>query len=383
MQVTKVFYKTLRALADKKPLIVSYGGSSSSKTVSAMQPLFLLAHKTNNLQIFFFAKTVPKLKTTLIEDFKRHVSGYDYFTKNFHRQDSYLLIPETNSKINFVSADDPDKYRGVRADYHFFDEINTFRHGHAVFKELYPRQRISTIIAFNPSEKFWITDYMNDADCAVIHSTFQDNQFVPTQTVLNLQKLAKKDENFKRVYIDGEWGVLEGQVYKYKENWFICDELTESYDYKIFGLDFGYSNDPTTVIELRINEKEKTIHEKEHLYKTELLNTEIATILKGILKEDDRIIADSAEPKSIKEIRRTGVKIIGAIKGADSIKYGIAKVKEYDVYVTKDSHNLINEKQNYKYKQDKLSGEFVSIPEDKNNHLMDAERYALTRFNIK
>ena len=383
MQITQVFKKTLRALTDKVPLIVTYGGSSSSKTVSAMQVLFLLAQNNDNLQIFFFAKTVPKLKTTLIEDFKRYVVDHDYFTRHFHRQDSYLLIPTTKSKINFVSADDPDKYRGVRADYHFFDEVNTFRHGHAIFKELYPRQRISTIIAFNPSEKFWITDYMNDKDCTVIHSTFLDNQFVPAQTVSNLQKLANKDENFKRVYIDGEWGVLEGQVYKFKTNWFICDELTEDYDFRIFGLDFGYTNDPTTLIELRINEKEKTIHEKEHLYKTGLLNSDIADILKGILKEDDKVIADSAEPKSIKEIRRTGVKIIGAIKGPDSIKYGINKVKEYEVYITADSKNLINEKQSYKYKEDKLTGEFISIPEDKNNHLMDAERYALTRFNIK
>ena len=383
MQITKVFKKTLKAVTDKVPLIVTYGGSSSSKTVSAMQVLFLLAQNKPNLQIFFFAKTVPKLKTTLIEDFKRYVSGPDYFIKNFHRQDSYLLIPKTNSKINFVSADDPDKFRGVRADYHFFDEINTFRYGLAIFKELFARQRISTIVAFNPSEKFWITDYMNDADCEVIHSTYLDNQFVPQQTIENLQKLAQKDENFKRVYIDGEWGVLEGQVYKYKENWFICDELTEDYDFRIFGLDFGYTNDPTTLIELRINEKEKTIHEKEHLYSTGLINSEIADILKGILKEDDRVIADSAEPKSIKEIRRTGVKIIGAIKGPDSIKYGIAKVKEYEVYVTSDSKNLINEKQSYKYKEDKLTGDFISIPEDKYNHLMDAERYALTRFNIK
>jgi phage terminase large subunit len=380
MELTEVFYKTMNAVTDKVPLIVTYGGSSSSKTVSAMQVLFLLAQNNDNLQIFFFAKTVPKLKTTLIEDFKRYVVDHDYFTRHFHRQDSYLLIPKTKSKINFVSADDPDKYRGVRADYHFFDEVNTFRHGHAIFKELYPRQRISTIIAFNPSEKFWITDYMDDSDCTVIHSTFLDNQFVPAQTVSNLQKLANKDENFKRVYIDGEWGVLEGQVYKFKTNWFICDKLTDDYDFRIFGLDFGYTNDPTTLIELRINEKEKTIHEKEHLYKTGLLNSDIADILKGILKEDDKVIADSAEPKSI---RRTGVKIIGAIKGPDSIKYGINKVKEYEVYVTADSKNLINEKQSYKYKEDKLTGEFISIPEDKSNHLMDAERYALTRFNIK
>ena len=101
------------------------------------------------------------------------------------------------------------------------------------------------------------------------------------------------------------------------------------------------------------------------------------------MKEDDRCVADSAEPKSIKEIRRTGIKVTPAVKGPDSIKYGIAKVKEYDVYVTADSKNLINEKQNYKYKQDKLTGDFVSIPEDKNNHLLDSERYALTRFNIK
>ena len=380
MELTDVFYKTFKAISERKPLIVTYGGSSSSKTVSAMQALFMRAKDTSNLQIFFFAKTVPKLKTTLIEDFKRYVSGPDFFTKNFHRQDSFLLIPETNSKINFVSADDPDKYRGVRADYHFFDEINTFRYGLAIFKELFARQRISTIVAFNPSEKFWITDYMNDDDCEVIHSTYLDNQFVPQQTVINLQKLALKDENFKRVYIDGEWGVLEGQVYKYKTNWFICDKLTEDYDFRVWGLDFGFTNDPTTLIELRINKKQNTIHEKEHLYHTHLSNYEIATKLKEVLGKNEYVVADSAEPKSISEIRRLGVNILSANKGADSIKFGIGKVKTYDVYVTRDSKNLINEKRSYKYLQDKLTGEFVNETEDKNNHLMDAERYAITKF---
>ena len=381
MELTEVFYKTIEALGNETPLIVTYGGSSSSKTVSAMQALFLLAQNSDNLQIFFFAKTVPKLKTTLIEDFKRYVSGADYFIENFHRQDSYLLIPKTNSKINFVSADDPDKFRGVRADYHFFDEINTFRYGLAIFKELFARQRISTIVAFNPSEKFWITDYMNDSDCEVIHSTYLDNQFVPQQTIENLKKLAQKDENFKRVYIDGEWGVLEGQVYKYKENWFICDELTEDYDFRVFGLDFGYTNDPTTIIELRINEKEKTIYEKEHLYKTGLLNSDIAEVLKNVMDENSYCIADSAEPKSIADIRKYDINILGAKKGADSIISGINKVKDYDVYVTSESKNLINEKQSYKYVEDKLTGEFINKTEDKNNHLMDAERYALTKFN--
>jgi len=381
MELTEVFYKTIEALGNETPLIVTYGGSSSSKTVSAMQALFLLAQNSDNLQIFFFAKTVPKLKTTLIEDFKRYVSGADYFIENFHRQDSYLLIPKTNSKINFVSADDPDKFRGVRADYHFFDEINTFRYGLAIFKELFARQRISTIVAFNPSEKFWITDYMNDSDCEVIHSTYLDNQFVPQQTIENLKKLAQKDENFKRVYIDGEWGVLEGQVYKYKENWFICDKLTEDYDFRVFGLDFGYTNDPTTIIELRINEKEKTIYEKEHLYKTGLLNSDIAEVLKNVMDENSYCIADSAEPKSIADIRKYDINILGAKKGADSIISGINKVKDYDVYVTSESKNLINEKQSYKYVEDKLTGEFINKTEDKNNHLMDAERYALTKFN--
>jgi len=162
--------------------------------------------------------------------------------------------------------------------------------------------------------------------------------------------------------------------------------MIKDYDFRVFGLDFGYTNDPTTIIELRINQKDKTIHEKEHLYKTHQSNKDIANKLIEIMKPTDYCVADSAEPKSIADIRDRisihSLNITGAVKGADSIRNGINKVKEFDVYVTEESKNLIEEKQTYKYIQDKYTGEFLNKPEDKNNHLMDAERYALTKFSF-
>jgi phage terminase large subunit len=381
LKVTDIYERTIDAIADKKSVIVSYGGSSSGKTVAAMQVLFTLALKFPDLQIFFFAQTIKKLENTLIEDFKRYVSGTAYFLKHYHKQDKFILIPKTNSKINFLSADDPDKYLGVRSDYLLFDEVNTYRYGSKIFKNLFARCRKTSILTFNPADKFWVTDYMAEDYCQVIHSTYKDNQFVPERTIKNLIDLGKKDENFKRVYLNGEWGALEGLIYKFKDNWDYCEKLPEKYDLKVFAIDFGYTNDPTTIIELRILDSAKEIYEKEHCYSAGLLNSDIIDKLKSIEGvKGSIIVADSAEPKSIAEIRKAGLDIYGAVKGADSIRAGIAKVKEYMVFVEKSSKNLIKEKMSYKYVQDKHSEKFTEVAEDKNNHLLDAERYGLTKF---
>jgi PBSX family phage terminase large subunit len=211
MKTNNVFDTTLDAIL-RNPIVVSYGGSSSGKTVSYLQSLFLLARAKKNLQIYCFAKTVPKLRTTLYDDMQRYVCGLDFWINNFSKGENALIF-NNGSKIIFMPADDPDKFVGVRSDYILFDEINTYRKGEEIFKNLFARCRHTVGVTFNPSEKFWIADYMGMTEAKVIHSTYKNNQFAPEKTVRNLKLLSEKNENFKRIYMLGEWGLLEGSMF--------------------------------------------------------------------------------------------------------------------------------------------------------------------------
>ncbi len=377
MKTTKIFSKTLKACRKAK-LIISYGASGSSKTVSAMQVFFTIAANKPKQQIFFFAQTVPKLNNTLIEDFKRNVTGEEFFIAHFHNQTKTLQLPN-GSKIIFASADDPDKVIGVRSDYILFDEINTFRHGERIFKNLFARCRGVVIVAFNPASKFWISDYMGEDFATVIHSTYKDNPYIPKSTLQNLLYLSAKDENFKKVYLLGEWGAMQGVIFKFKENWDYFTVKPKNYDAKYYAGDFGFTNDPSTLIE--IIKDGDNLYLTELMYKKGMLNKDIANCVKK-LNIKDPIIFDSAEPKSIAELRRLGIKAITAVKGADSIKKGIDSLKSYNLFVNIKSKNLINEFFNYAWAYDKKTNEPLNVPIDDYNHLIDPARYIVLKYRL-
>jgi len=374
MKTTNVFSRTLKAF-EKSKLVVSYGGSGSGKTVSAMQLLFLIATKKSGLTIYFFAQTVPKLNNTLIEDFKRYVTGQDFFYKYFHNQTKTIQLPN-GSKIIFTSADDPAKVVGVRSDYLLFDEINTYRHGKEIFKNLFGRCRGITVVTFNPASKFWITDYMGEDFVSVIHSTYLDNPFIPQTTLDNLKFLAKKDENFKKVYLKGDWGALQGVVFKYKQHWNYFKEKPKNYDAIYYGGDFGFTNDPSTLIE--VIKDGRNLYLTELLYKKGLINKQIAEVAKTI---NNPIVFDSAEPKSIAELRRYGIKALTAAKGKDSITNGINILKSYNLFLNIKSKNLINEFFNYSYAIDK-TGESLNVPKKGHDHLIDPARYIVLKYRL-
>lgn len=380
MKTTKVFDKTVNALATPGiDLIISYGGSSSSKTVSAMQALFIIASKVKNQQIYFFAQTVPKLKGTLIEDCKRYVTGSKWFDLHF-KEKSYLLFPN-GSKIIFLSADDPDKFLGVRSDYILFDEINTYRNGEKTFKNLYARCRKKIIMTFNPAAKFWVSEYMAKDFSKVIHSTYKDNQYAPSATVQKLLALAATDQNFNEVYVKGNWGSLKGVVFKYKERWDYFSEYPQEYDAKYYGMDFGFANDPSTIIEVLVRKKERELYLTEKLYKTGLFNEDLAKAIKEVGSIE--IVCDSAEPKSISELRvKHKIRALTAVKGADSINNGIGILNQWKIFLFHKSENLITEFFNYSYAEDKKTGELLNTPVDKDNHLIDPTRYVALKYRL-
>jgi len=375
---TKVFYKNITALQENKRVVINYGGSSSSKTISVMQILKIIAEKKENTFILLIARSVPKLKTTLLKDFKNIIMKNSYNSKLFNKQDNVYQF-ENGSTFKFANAYDEDTYKGVRSDYALLDECNTYKQGEGVFNQIEIRCSHTVFLTFNPSSKFWITDVMAREDAETIHSTYKDNQYIEKSIVNSLELRAKTDENFYKVYVLGEWGALDGLVFKFKTNWDYFKDEPKNYDAEYYGGDFGFTNDPTTAVRVRIDNKNKIAYLTEVLYETGLLNSQIASILKPIIK-DNWIIFDSAEPKSIVSLRNEhGLNVLGAVKGADSIRAGLERMKEWTLLINVKSKNLINELFNYAY-IDKEG--LTNQPIDNNNHIIDAIRYVFLKYKL-
>lgn len=377
MNFTNVFKQNVQAINDGYKVIVNYGGSSSSKTISVMQLLRIIAEQKKKY-IVCAASSVPKLKTTLIKDFQNIIMGSDYNPRNYNKQDMIYDFPSGGS-IKFMSADIPGNFTGPRFDYVLLDEINTMRYGEDIFNQIDIRTNGVIFPTFNPSAKFWIIDTMSRKDCKVLHSTYKDNQFIDDTIIKKLEQRAETDPNFYKVYTLGEWGALEGLVFKFKTNWDYYTKEPKEYDAEYFGGDFGFTNDPTTAVRVRIDKKKKTAYCKLLLYSTGLLNSQIAEILKPIIK-DKFIIFDSADPKSIVSLRNEHkLNAIGAVKGPDSIRAGIERMKEWKLLLHEDDTEMINEFFNYAWvDKDGL----INQPIDKYNHSIDGIRYVFLKYRL-
>jgi len=250
---------------------------------------------------------------------------------------------------------------------------------------------IQEIATFNPEmETDWINSYFFPAkenyekaegnfhyvrsireDTTILHTTYKDNSYVTPQSAELLESFEDIDENYYRIYTLGLWGgVLEGLVY---DRWEIVDEIPKEAKMLGYGLDWGYSNDPTAIV--KIGKEGNTLFLDEVLYKKGLTNQQLASemISRGIKYTDD-LVADSAEPKSIQELFNSGFNVHPALKGQDSVRAGIDKLKQYELRVTGSSSNLIRELKHYRWKMDK-DGNSLNVPIDAFNHGLDAVRY--------
>jgi phage terminase large subunit len=239
------------------------------------------------------------------------------------------------------------------------------------------RTRICTFADWNPvSEFFFHEQHLKDSDgSSYIHATYKDAEsVVPPEVIANIISMGDRDPNWWNVYGLGRVGKIEGLVYPYFDQ---IEALPLGGDV-IYGLDFGYSNDFTVLTKNVLFEDKKLAYSQELIYEIGLTNAQIARTMeeKGVLKHKDVIIADSAEPKSIKEISEFGFNIKACIKGSDSVEYGHQKVRQYKQHWTKDSLNCIKEQRNFRYIPDK-DGKFTEKTTHRYSHGMDSRRYAL------
>ena len=369
------------------PIIVNEGGSSSSKTYSTMQALIAITFNDPGCVITVVGQDIPNLKKGPIRDSKNILLIEELEDKfDYNKSDRIYTNKENGAVIEFNSYDDEQDAKSGRRDYSFFNEANGI--SYEVFDAIKLRTKKTAFVDFNPNARFWAHEKIlpDKKNRKWFQSTFRNNPFIDEKIKNDILSYEPTTENIERgtaneykwkVYGLGEVGRLEGLVFP---DFQVSSEFPTEYKWRVFGMDFGYTNDPTTLVEIRY--AHGNLYAKEHIYQTGLTNPEIAKEIKRLGFDREKIVADSAEPKSIEEIKRGGCYIIPAEKGRDSINQGIDAIKRYKCYIHSGSKNLIEEFSSYTWDKDR-DGNPTNKPIDKFNHGIDAGRYALSKKILK
>ena len=381
---TTAFYKILDLIKSNpnENVFVIRGGQGASKTISIIE---LIVHSlcSSTKEATILSSELSKMKRTVIRDYKKICLDWGVFKSDndFNKSESkheYF----NGSYLDFLGADVNDVGKGFRRDILYINEADKMDVDTAV--QFISRASL-TIIDYNPDRLFWGDEYINENNFITL--TFEDNEYLAKSEVKAILDYKNKgfhnkdlpteqlfsDNNIKSKYWANKWrvyglglvGNLDGVIF---ENWSIIQSLPAEARLIGIGLDFGYTNDPTAIVEVYKYNDKRILNEI--AYRTGMVNSDIAKIL----PKDTYIYADSAEPKSIEEIRRFGVNIMPVTKGADSIKFGIQTMQKQEYLVTAKSKNVINEFQRYTWDKDK-SNNNLNKPIDKYNHAMDAIRY--------
>jgi phage terminase large subunit len=354
-------------------LIINQGGTSSGKTYSLMQMLFTLAISEKNRSILVVGQSVPNLKVGAITDAQNIVDSSPELQttiKSYNKTDR-LYEFHSGSTMQFKSFNDFQDAKSGKRDYTFFNEINGIPK--PIFDEIHLRTRLRTWVDYNPNEEFYIHSYIDKPNVKFIRSWHEHNPFLSQKIRDKIEALKDQDEDYWKVYARGMTGKIEGLVFR---NWEQVKAIPEGADYIGSSLDFGFTNDPTASADIYRSDGELWIIEQ--LYQTGLTNPDIY----NALEKDNKYVGDSAEPKSIEELKRLGMRIEGAVKGKDSIKAGIDILKRYKLNLI--GTNLVKEFKAYKWKVDRKTNQPINEPVDFLNHLIDGIRYvALNKLNNK
>jgi len=350
------------------------GGTSASKTISILLWLIDYAQSNEQKLISVVSETMPQLRKGAMRDFENIMKSHGYWKDQNWNATNSIYTFETGCVMEFFSADQDSKVRGLRRDVLFINEANNIYY--EVYTQLEIRTREIIWLDWNPVSEFWFYTEVKDAnDVDFLILTYRDNEALEQSIIESLEK-RRANKNWWLVYGEGQLGEAEGRIFT---GWHLdMEEIPPEARLERYGLDFGYTNDPTAIVAIYKWNNSYILDEQTYL--TGLQNKPIADILMNIPRA--LVIADSSEPKSIDEIRGYGINIIGATKGAGSIRQGIDYVQSQNIFVTKRSTNIVKEYRNYLWMTDK-NGKSINEPQDFLNHTMDAIRYGLDTFQPK
>ena len=358
---------------------VNQGGTSSGKTYTLMQVLIYFALVDNGCVITIAGQDLPNLKVGAMRDAKTIINNNDWLHNYFKFNESSSFFQGLNgSIIEFKSYQNEQDAKNGKRDYLFLNEANGV--SFSIFWQLSIRTRKKLYIDYNPSERFWAhNELIGREDVKLIISDHRGNPFLTKEEHERIENI--EDEELHKVYARGLTGKLSGVIFP---NFAIVDELPKTDEWKLFGfgLDFGFTNDPTALVKVVLAHGE--LYVDLLIYDTGLTNPKIAEKAKaeGVTRKT-QIVADSAEPKSITELNNLGLWVIPTQKGKDSILLGIDILQRYKINVTRRSTELIKELQSYKWEENK-DGKKTNKPIDDFNHAIDALRYfAIMKLNVR
>lgn len=371
MNVTFTFEKLLDAFVNPRIRgIANKGGTRSGKTWAALQLLHILCKSCEKpLVVSCVAATLPMVKRGMQRDFRQMlIAESEWDGEAFNKTEGSYIYPN-GSMIEFFGIDNASKVHGPARDILFVNEAQSIPR--ETFRQLDIRTRKKVIIDFNPVRKFWgETEFVGDR-YVTIHSTYKDNPYLTEEQISAIEK-NRNDANWWRVYGEGETGGVEGNVYPEYE---VIEDMPETFTGRCLGLDFGFVNDPTAIVDLRFEGWD--LYVDLLCYETGLLNANIADYLNSNGLNRIVTVCDNAEQKSIVELQQKRVKAMPCIKGRGSVAGGIAQVKQFKMHVTRRSVKMLDELDNYKWIKDESSDTYTNEPIDDWNHALDAMRYGV------
>jgi len=371
ISVTDVFHWNYESDARIK---INQGGTYSGKTYAILQVIFMRLLEKKRIATVV-GQDIPNLKKGALRDFKERILPTHPWMQEAiiaYNASERKYTFRNGSVLEFTSFKDPQDARSGKRDISFFNEANGIAWG--IFQQAgLIRSEEEIFIDYNPSEEFWAHDeLMNRNDSVIFYSNFTDNPHVPVEVIEYLYGLKERDPMGWQVYGLGKTGQVEELIYKNIE---IVPSFPAGCAKVAYGMDFGYTADPTALVKCGVMNK-RDLYCEEVFYDFGMTTDDIDNALEsaGVLR-GQVIWADSAEARLIDELQKRGWKIRPVKKGPGSVAYGINLLQDYDLKFTEGSQNLITESRRYKNKRDRKTGKILKEPVDAWNHGMDALRY--------
>lgn len=356
-------------LDSQTKIVVEQGGTRSGKTYNIL--LYIIFHycqENKGKTITICRKTFPAVRSSVMRDFIEILKVHKKYNEANHNKSNSEYNLDGNL-VEFISVDQPQKIRGRKREFLFINEANEL--DYEDWQQLVFRTTEKIVVDYNPSDEYhWLYDkVLTRDDVEFYKTTYLDNKFLDTSIVKEIERLKETDEQYWQIYGLGEKGISKATIFNYAE----VPHIPHDAELVSYGADAGYTNDPSTLCS--VYKKDHNLYIKEHLYRTMMTTKDLSDHFKQEGVGRNTIYFDAAEPRLIEELRRMGHNIQPSLKGKNSIAAGIDLLKRYKIHLVSDSDNLIMEFRNYKWLEDR-SGKLTNTPIDKNNHLIDAVRYA-------
>ena len=370
--------KTYRDIEGSKRICILQGGTRSSKSYSALQWILVKALTEPNMVFSIVRKSFPSMRVSIMRDWVGILKGLDIWNDDNWSATEHIYQFDNGSIVEFMSIDSSEKRKGSARDYLFVDEANEL--SREDWFQLFIRTRKKSIIAYNPSfgtTNYIFTEIHTHPEADLFISTYKDNPFLEKQLIEEIERLQFINPEYYKIYGLGLPGNNVGTIFSIN----IVDAIPDEAEFVAFGMDYGFSVDPSTLV--CIAKLDRDLYIDELLYKKGMVTSDIIAELKRLDIGRNEIWGDSAEPRLIEEIYRSGFNIKPVKKGKDSVRLGIDLMQQYRLHVTKRSMNTIKEFGEYVWMVDK-NGNFENIPVDYSNHSIDAIRYVvMERLNAK